>query len=153
MVCMGNICRSPLAQGIMEIKAREHRLNAEIDSAGTISYHAGEPPDSRAQRTALKNKIDISRQRARQLIKDDIENFDYVFVMDEANFNDARHIAGNSPHRDKIMLITEMAFPGKGIEVPDPYYGGDNGFDRVFSLLENSCEAIAKHISKAESRT
>lgn len=150
MVCMGNICRSPLAQGIMENKARAFGLSLEIDSAGTISYHAGEPPDYRAQHTAKKHHIDISRQKARQLSKNDIEYFDHIFVMDHSNYQDAIRIAGNSPHRGRIKLITEYAFPGKGIEVPDPYYGGDDGFDKVYHLLDKSCEAIAVHIGKSD---
>lgn len=147
MVCMGNICRSPMAQGIMEKKVKEYDLNFMVDSAGTIDYHEGEPPDNRAQAIMIAHGIDISRQRARQIRLQDLDSFDHIFVMDLTNYNDLLQIA-DPEQRDKIKLITDYAWPGKQVEVPDPYYGGREGFQNTFNLLNTACDAIAHHLAE-----
>lgn len=145
MVCMGNICRSPMAQGLMEEKIRKYGLNAMVDSAGTIDYHEGEPPDVRAQAVMKAHGIDISGQRARQIRPEDIEEFDYIFVMDSGNLREVLRISPPG-HKDKIKYVTAFAWPGENLEVPDPYYGGREGFEKTYQVLDKACEAIAQHI-------
>ncbi|MGC8864793.1 MAG: low molecular weight protein-tyrosine-phosphatase [Bacteroidales bacterium] len=147
MVCMGNICRSPMAQGLMEEKIKKYGINASVDSAGTIDYHEGEPPDIRAQAIMKTHGIDISHQRARQIRPEDLEKFDYIFVMDSSNMRELLRI--NTPEqKDKIRYVTAFAWPGEDLEVPDPYYGGREGFENTYKVLDEACEAIARHILK-----
>ncbi len=145
MVCMGNICRSPMAQGIMEEKVKQYGLNATIDSAGTINYHAGEAPDHRAQTVMIAHGIDISQQRARQITLKDLEDFDFIFVMDTSNFREVMRLA-TPEQKSKIKLVTEYAWPGQHVEVPDPYYGGREGFENTFKILDSACDAIAQYL-------
>ena len=139
MVCLGNICRSPLAHGIMA----EILPNSFVDSAGTGSYHIGSPPDSRSIQVAQNNGIDISHQSARQFKSNDYTKFDHIFVMDRQNYRDVIAKANHQDNIDKVELICEAA--GLGIRpVPDPYYGGDEGFQNVFNLIKMACHRIAE---------
>lgn len=146
MVCLGNICRSPLAEGIMKAKAAKYQLNAEVDSAGTAAYHTGERPDPRSIEVAARNNIDITDQRARKFRTEDFSNFDLIFAMDQSNYYDLAALTDNEKHLEKLHLILNKTEPGKNKEVPDPYYGGDKGFDNVFHMLDEACEAIALEI-------
>ncbi len=148
MVCLGNICRSPVAEGIMRDTIEKNNLNASVDSAGTAAYHTGEAPDHRSQANARKNGIDIGMLRARQFTAKDFENFDRIYVMDDSNYENVYKLARNNPDKEKIKFILEEVFPGKNLPVPDPYYGGEQGFEDVFKLLKQACEAIAEQLQK-----
>ena len=139
LVCLGNICRSPLAQGILESKANDKELNWEIDSCGTGSWHIGEPPDKRSVAVAKKNGIDISKQCARQFSKSDIETFDVILAMDTSNYNNIIHHA-NGNTKDKVHMIMNFQYPGENRTVPDPYY--DGGFDYVYEVLDRACNHV-----------
>ncbi len=147
MVCLGNICRSPLAEGILLEKAKEQGLKLHVDSAGTAAYHAGEPPDRRSREVAKKNGIDISRQRARKFEQEDFDRFDRIYVMDSSNYTDVMALARTPDDEKKVDMILNSAYPGKNLNVPDPYYGGKDGFDHVFKMLELSCEKIVEEIN------
>jgi protein-tyrosine phosphatase len=134
MVCFGNICRSPLAEGILKSKLN---ANFEVDSAGTAAYHVGNPPDQRSIAVAQQFGIDISQQRARQFKKDDFNNFDLIFVMDQNNYNDVVELATPAQRR-KVHLLR------KNNEVPDPYYGDASAFEAVFHLIDTACETLVK---------
>ncbi|MFN3557251.1 MAG: low molecular weight protein-tyrosine-phosphatase [Bacteroidales bacterium] len=151
MVCLGNICRSPLAEGIMKAKALKYNLDVEVDSAGTAAYHVGELPDPRSMEVAMKNGIDISDQRARKFTVADFDRFDKIFAMDSQNYSDLANLARNNEHLEKLELILNMSQPGKNLTVPDPYYGGKDGFDIVFAMLDQACEVVAKQISQNNS--
>ena len=139
MVCLGNICRSPIAHGIMA----EISPNSFVDSAGTGSYHIGSPPDPRSIQVSQDNGIDISQQSARQFQSSDFTKFDRIFVMDQQNYRDVIAKANNQDEIDKVELLCEVA--GLGVRpVPDPYYGGDEGFKSVFDLVKTACHRIAK---------
>ena len=139
MVCLGNICRSPIAHGIMA----EILPNSFVDSAGTGSYHIGSPPDPRSIQVSQDNGIDISQQSARQFQSSDFTKFDRIFVMDQQNYRDVIAKANNQDEIDKVELLCEIA--GMGVRpVPDPYYGGDEGFKSVFDLVKTACHRIAK---------
>ena len=139
MVCLGNICRSPIAHGIMA----EISPNSFVDSAGTGSYHIGSPPDPRSIQVSQDNGIDISQQSARQFQSSDFTKFNRIFVMDQQNYRDVIAKANNQDDIDKVELLCEVA--GMGVRpVPDPYYGGDEGFKSVFDLVKTACHRIAK---------
>ncbi|MFP4288088.1 MAG: low molecular weight protein-tyrosine-phosphatase [Bacteroidales bacterium] len=146
MVCMGNICRSPLAEGIMTEKQKKYNLDIEVDSAGTGAYHVNEPPDPRSVEIAMDYGIDITHQRARMFTVEDFERFDKIFVMDHENYAHILAMAKNQDHKNKVDLIMNNAYPGKNMLVPDPYYGGDDGFKNVFMMLDEACETIAQEI-------
>jgi protein-tyrosine phosphatase len=134
MVCLGNICRSPLAEGILKSKLN---ANFEVDSAGTAAYHVGNPPDKRSIAVAQQFGIDISQQRARQFKKDDFNSFDLIIVMDQNNYNDVVELATPAQRR-KVHLLRENN------EVPDPYYGDASAFEAVFHLIDTACETLVK---------
>ena len=134
MVCLGNICRSPLAHGIFEQLTQNSSIT--VDSAGTANYHSGNPPDPRSIKTAAQHGIDISNQKARQFIVSDFKNFDHIFVMDQENLNNVLRLAQSESDRKKVRLLLEDK------EVEDPYYGGDNGFEVVFNKIEKACKNI-----------
>ena len=140
MVCLGNICRSPLAEGILKHKIRKKGLDWHIDSAGTGGWHAGELPDRRSIAIAQKNGIDITDQRARKFRAADLDNFDLILTMDYANYSDVKRYAKTSEQQDKIMLIMNFIRPDSDEEVPDPYY--DDRFELVFDMLDRACEAV-----------
>lgn len=132
-VCLGNICRSPLAEGILQDSVNKNDLDIVVDSAGTSSYHIGESPDSRGVSIAFDNGIDISNQKARQFKKNDFDEFDLIIAMDKSNYSNILDLARNNQDTKKIKLYMNLAYPGKNIEVPDPYY--DGRFSEVFNLL------------------
>jgi len=140
MVCLGNICRSPLAEGIMKHKCEERGLDWTIDSAGTSGWHKGELPDSRSISTAQEHGIDITDQRSRQFLESDFSNFDLILAMDSSNYQDIIKKTRDKAAIDKVKLILNYVFPGENRQVPDPYY--NNGFDHVYGLLDSACERI-----------
>lgn len=140
MVCLGNICRSPLAEGIF--KARLDKNTFEIDSAGTSSYHIGELPDRRSIAIAREFGIDITDQRCRQFKKTDFDEFDHIFVMDSQNYRNVVSLAKSQEDKNKVQLILNLSYPGEDLEVPDPYYGGDKGFLNVYHMLNAACDAF-----------
>lgn len=146
MVCLGNICRSPLAEGIMKKKITEYGLNWEVDSAGTSSWHIGHPPDSRSIRVAAKHNIDISQQFARQIQAIDLENFDLIFAMDYSNYENILKLTSSNSLTDKVKLILseEDALAQNKQDVPDPYWD-DNGFEHVYQLLNSVCDTIIRN--------
>lgn len=144
MVCLGNICRSPLAEGIL--KSKLITKNIQIDSAGTGSYHVGELPDPRSIAVAKNNGINITDQRARKFVVEDFDNFDLIYVMDAYNYNAVMKLARNEADRAKVDFILNAVFPNENLDVPDPYSGGDYGFKNVFKMLDEACEIIAKKI-------
>ncbi len=147
MVCLGNICRSPLAEGIMKAKAKKYQLDMEVDSAGTAAYHEGELPDIRSMEVAAKNDIDLSDQRARKFQTADFDHFDKIFAMDRYNFSDLAAKARNANDSGKLEMILNKTQPGENRDVPDPYYGGEDGFDKVYKMLDEACEVIAREIA------
>ncbi|MDR3024784.1 low molecular weight protein-tyrosine-phosphatase [Chryseobacterium sp.] len=146
MVCLGNICRSPLAEGIMKTKVPE---NFMVDSAGTISMHEGEHPDKRAIKTAANHNIDISKQRSRPITRKDFETFDKIYCMDIDVFEDVVSKARNEEERQKVSLFLEVLGDHENAEVPDPYWGDMSDFEKVFQLLDRGCDAIKNQIPKS----
>ncbi len=146
-VCMGNICRSPTAEGVFRKLVEEAGLagQVEIDSAGTHAYHVGEPPDTRAQAAARRRGVDLSPLRGRQAVAEDIQRFDYVLVMDEENLDNLLSICP-SGLEEKIELFMEYAADGQPREVPDPYFGGNAGFDRVLDMIEAASQGLLDDI-------
>lgn len=143
MVCLGNICRSPIAEGILKSKIEKQGLPWMVDSAGTSSWHAGEQPDDRAIAIAKKYGVDISYQKARQFSPYDFEKFDRIYTMDAANYRDVLRLALTDDEKQKVGMILNESFPGMNKQVPDPYWN-DNGFDEVFKMLDEACDAIVK---------
>jgi protein-tyrosine phosphatase len=151
MVCLGNICRSPMAEGILKHHLAQHGIDAFVDSAGTSAWHAGEQPDHRAISTCKSYGIDISNQRSRPFDPADFNDFDLIFAMDQENYNTLRQIAPGEKEREKLKMIMNMVVPGRNLAVPDPYYGGDQGFHQVYEMLNLAAEAIVlKHLNKGE---
>jgi protein-tyrosine phosphatase len=140
MVCLGNICRSPLAEGILKSKTK----NLKVDSAGTAGYHIGKKPDIRSIDIAKKHDIDLTSQRARQFSTRDFDDFDKIYVMDNDNYSKIISLARNQEDMDKVDLILNEIYPKEYKSVPDPYYGDNEGFQNIYNLLETSCEVIAK---------
>lgn len=145
MVCLGNICRSPLAEGIL--KSKLFRANVVIDSAGTGAYHIDQKPDSRSISIAKINGVDITDQRARKFLVEDFDAFDIIYVMDNANYRDVIEMARNEDDIVKVKMILNEVFPNENLDVPDPYLGGDFGFKNVYKMLDEACEIIAKKIN------
>lgn len=143
---MGNICRSPLAEGLLASKLPKELYF--VDSAGTANYYIGRQPDSRSIATAQKNGITISHQKARQFTVNDFDTFDYIFVMDNSNYDDVIFLAKNEEQKQKVALILNELFPGDNVDVPDPYYGLQNGFDMVFEMLDEATDSIAQRLLK-----
>jgi protein-tyrosine phosphatase len=141
MVCLGNICRSPLAEGILASKLPKEKFL--VDSAGTGSWHIGHAPDNRSIDTAKKNGLDITNQKGRQFATSDFDTFDYIFVMDNNNYNDVIDLAKNEMQKNKVQLILNEIFPNENVDIPDPYNGMANGFDIVYQMLDEACEVIA----------
>ena len=137
MVCLGNICRSPLAKGILE--SLVHPEQVEVDSAGTGDYHIGSLPDDRSIEVAKKNGLDITDQRGRQFTADDFKRFDYILAMDNYNYEDIVALASTDDDKKKVKLILNYAVPDENLDVPDPYFGGKSGFDDVYDMLIKAC--------------
>lgn len=148
MVCLGNICRSPLAEGILRDKINKQNLDISVDSAGTIGLHAGELPDSRSIQVARNHNIDITDLRSRKFKAADFEAFDLILAMDENNKTDILELAQNNADKQKVELIMNYAYPKENIAVPDPYYGGASGFENVFQMLDIATDELIKKILK-----
>lgn len=146
MVCLGNICRSPLAEGILKEKIQQNKLDWEVDSAGTSGWHSGELPDRRSIRIAEKYGIDITDQRSRKVRSIDYEEFDLIFAMDTQNYKDLMELA-RPDEQEKIKLILNEIYPNENRSVPDPYWD-DNGFEKVFDMLDKACDAIIERYQK-----
>jgi len=144
-VCMGNICRSPMAEGIVRNVFKERGIEAEFDSAGTIGFHVGEAPDYRAQQEMRKHGIDISNLSARKFGVEDFENFDYIYAMDHSNYTDIMMLA-NDEQAKKVDLFMNLSMEGSNQPVPDPYY--NDGFPLVYNMIEKSAIALADKINK-----
>ena len=142
MVCLGNICRSPLAEGILKSKVDSEKVY--VDSAGTSDYHVGHSPDPRSVSIAQNRKLDITSQKGRQFKVSDFDAFDHIYVMDMSNYKDVLAQARNEEDRKKVSLILDEIFPGENVEVPDPYYGGNDGFGKVYDMLDKACDIIAE---------
>ncbi|WP_166925378.1 low molecular weight protein-tyrosine-phosphatase [Flavobacterium poyangense] len=144
MVCLGNICRSPLAEGILASKLPKNTFL--VDSAGTGSWHVGHSPDKRSIAVAQKNGLDISHQKGRQFKTADFDEFDYIYVMDISNYHDVTLLAKTPEHKNKVQLILNELFPDENVDVPDPYFGASNGFDNVYEMLDEATELIARKL-------
>lgn len=141
MVCLGNICRSPLAEGILKNKISERGLDWKVDSSGTGSWHAGELPDRRSVAVARKYGIDITDQRARQFRSADLDEFDLILAMDSSNYQNIIRHATSKEQEEKVKLIMNFRMPNMNESVPDPYWD-DNGFEQVYQMLDEACESI-----------
>ncbi len=150
MVCLGNICRSPIAHGILKKKAAENQLNIIVDSAGTGSWHINKSPDIRSIEVAKSYDIDISKQKARQFNVMDFEKFDIIYVMDKSNFNTINGLDIEKKYSKKIKLILNEIYPNKNNDVPDPYYGEENGFEVVYNLLDKASDKIIQQLKNDE---
>jgi protein-tyrosine phosphatase len=148
VVCLGNICRSPLAEGILLHLVKEKKLNVTIDSAGTSDYHIDECPDRRTIANAKKNGIDLSPLRARQFKQSDFDEFDKIFVMDRSNMANVLRLARHNHDKAKVELLLNVLHPGQDLEVPDPYFGGEQGFEDVFQMVYKACEKLLDSLEK-----
>jgi protein-tyrosine phosphatase len=146
-VCLGNICRSPLAKGIMDHKIRVKGLDAEADSAGFEGYHVGEGADPRSDDIARKNGLSLSGHRARRFRVEDFDRFDKIYVMDSNNYADVMSVTRNDDDAAKVEFIMNKVQPGQNHPVPDPYYGGKDGFKTIYQMLDEACERIADEIA------
>lgn len=155
-VCLGNICRSPLAEAILKKKVADRGLSHlfHIDSAGTANYHIGKPADARSRKNAQENSIEIDHQ-ARQILVHDLEEFDYILAMDRSNYQHILRLSPLQRHRDKVFLMRRFAYDtvdldDEAIDVPDPYYGGEEGFQQVFHILEESCDNFLNFLTEQQ---
>jgi protein-tyrosine phosphatase len=146
-VCLGNICRSPLAEGILRNKFEEESIKGTIHSCGFEPFHEGQHPDPRSVTTARKNDIDISNKVARLFKVEDFEIYDYIYVMDSMNYTDVMHVARDDADRDKVDFLLNLVDEGSNNEVPDPYYGGADGFDKVYTMMDIACDKIIDKIA------
>ena len=144
MVCLGNICRSPLAEGILANKLPSNQFL--VDSAGTGNWHVGAAPDKRSISISKQNGIDIQHQQGRQFELSDFENYDIIYAMDKSNFKDLLALATNEKTRAKVKLILNELYPNENVDVPDPYFGHEDGFAQVYRMLDEVCEVIAKKL-------
>jgi protein-tyrosine phosphatase len=149
MVCLGNICRSPLAEGILRTKLPSE--NFIIDSAGTGDWHVGHAPDPRSIAIAHKKGLDISHFKGRQFSSKDFTDFDLIYAMDNQNYKDIIALAVNDLEKQKVQLILNEIFPGENVDVPDPYYGLEDGFEKVYNMLDEACDRIAEKLVKKNS--
>ena len=149
---MGNICRSPTAEGVFRHKVEQAGLNKsiKIDSAGTHAYHVGDPPDARATKAALNRGFDLSKQKARKVKNKDFDKYDYVIAMDRSNQNNLLSICPEGLE-DKVQLFLDFASKTETSEVPDPYYGSGNGFEMVLDLVEDAADGLIAHLQKHHS--
>ncbi|MDO5977272.1 low molecular weight protein-tyrosine-phosphatase [Flavivirga spongiicola] len=145
MVCLGNICRSPLAEGILKSKLSNDLF--QVDSAGTANYHIGNSPDKRSVAVARKYGLDISNLKGRQFKTSDFDLFDVIYVMDASNFENVISLARNNEDIEKVKFILNEIYPNQNYDVPDPYYGGDDGFENVYKMLDEACDVIAKTLT------
>lgn len=141
MVCLGNICRSPLAEGILASKLPRNKFT--VDSAGTGDWHIGHAPDSRSIAAAKNHDLDITNQKARQFKVEDFDEYDYIYVMDQSNYKNVINLAKNQKNKDKVQIILNELYPSENVDVPDPYFGMSNGFEIVYNMLDEVCDIIA----------
>jgi len=146
IVCLGNICRSPLAQGLLEAKIKSYQMNWEVDSAGKGSWHIGDPPDLRSIKIARSNGIDITQQKARQFSVQDFDSFDLILPMDNQNLEDILYKSRSQEHVKKVKLILDFHPTLKGKNVPDPYWD-DSGFEKVFQMLDEATDGLIKQMT------
>ena len=144
MVCLGNICRSPLAEGLLKSKLDAKKYL--VESAGTGDWHIGQQPDPRSIAVAKKNSLDITQQRGRQFKASDFKEFDHIFVMDISNKNDVLDMASSEEEKKKVHLILDELFPNENVDVPDPYQGSERGFDNVYEMLDKATDVISRRI-------
>lgn len=147
MVCLGNICRSPIAEGVMQEKINQHHLDWTVDSAGTESYHVGEAPHRFSQKVCKNHGIDISHQRARRFTKADFKNFDKIYAMAKDVYYEIENIGGFNVDMSKVVLFLNELKPESNESVPDPYYGGEAGFEPVYEIIDKTCDAIVQRYS------
>jgi protein-tyrosine phosphatase len=144
MVCLGNICRSPLAEGILKSKVDQSKIN--VESSGTGDWHIGQLPDKRSIKVAREHGLDITDQRGRQFNTADFDNFDMIFVMDNSNYKDVLALARNDEDKKKVHLILNEIFPDENLDVPDPYTGGQSGFKQVYDMLDQATDKIVERL-------
>jgi len=144
MVCLGNICRSPLAEGILQQKINEKELNWKVESAGTNGFHVGESPHRLSQKVARLHGIDISHQQCTRFLKEDFSRFDIIYAMASDILEEMKWIGKEQYDSSKVKLLLNESFPGENREIPDPWYGKEPGYHIVFNLLEGACDAIIK---------
>lgn len=144
MVCLGNICRSPLAEGILQHKAALNGLNWLVDSAGTNGYHTGEPPHHLSIKVGKLNGIDISGQVSRKFTAADFKNYDLIYAMAEDVLDDMKRIGKDHFDDRRVRLFLEESFPGENRDVPDPWYGGEDGYHETFEIINRNCDTIIK---------
>lgn len=145
-VCLGNICRSAMAEGILTDKVKSKGLNITVDSAGTANYHVGQSPDERMQQKAVEHGLNISDQRGRQFTAEDFDDFDYIFAMDESNRDNILRLSRNGSDDEKVELFLNLSKPNQDLSVPDPYYGGEQGFEDVYQMLNEACDSFLSSI-------
>ncbi len=146
MVCLGNICRSPLAEGILRHKINQRELNWQIDSAGTADWHEGIPPHELSCKVAKQNGFDISEQRSRPLKVEDFDRFDYVFVMDRSNYSNVKQLAGAGFNPNQVRMIMNELHPGENREVPDPWSHSIDAYHSVFAMLDQACDQLIENL-------
>jgi protein-tyrosine phosphatase len=146
MVCLGNICRSPIADGLLLRKIKEQKLDAQVDSAGTANYHIGKAPDSRMIQTAAAHGTPIEFLRARQFSNQDFENFDHILVMDQSNYENVIRLAQSADDRNKIQFLLDYLYPNQKAAVPDPYYGSLEDFEQVYQLVDSATDALIQKL-------
>ena len=144
MVCLGNICRSPMAEGIIREEFRKKGIEVQVDSAGTAAYHVGEGADSRAQVELAKHNIDISDERAQKFVPKFFDEYDMIFAMDQQNYADILAQVRTEEDRNKVDMLMNLVEKGKNISIPDPYYGGDEGFTRVYEMIKMAGEKLVE---------
>jgi protein-tyrosine phosphatase len=149
MVCLGNICRSPIAEGLLSSKLPKDSFI--VDSCGTGNWHIGKQPDLRSIAISKINGLDISNQKCRQIESEDFDTFDYIYVMDGSNYADVVALSKNETQKNKVVLILNELFPNENMDVPDPYFGLENGFELVYKMLDETCEIIAKKLIEKHS--
>lgn len=147
MVCLGNICRSPLAEGILKSKIKILGIKATVDSAGTSNYHVGDSADPRTIDVARKHGISLNSHTGRQFNVNDFDKYDKIFTMDASNHRTVLRLARNESDRQKVEMILNTTHPGSNMDVPDPYYGGQNGFENVYRMLDDACEIIVNNMN------
>ncbi len=145
-VCLGNICRSPMAEGIFRDKAKSLGLDIDFDSCGTGDWHVGDEPDERAQACIRKNGSDISDLRGRQFRESDFNDFDCIYTMDDTNHSNILKLSESQYSKEKVRMILNETYPGSNMSVPDPYFGGDSGFDRVYQILSEAADKVLSEI-------
>ncbi|MGE5424632.1 MAG: low molecular weight protein-tyrosine-phosphatase [Syntrophothermus sp.] len=150
-VCTGNICRSPLAEGIMRQKLKKYNLPGEVDSAGFEAFHIGDPPDARAVTTARKRNIDITDHEARLFQLSDFDDFDRIYVMDDYHFRNVMALSRNEKDKAKVDYMMNVVYPGQNIPVDDPWYHGIHAFEKVYEQLDHACEILVKELSAKKS--